>query len=156
MSEQISKIATEVADEVRKLPPARLPSSDYFVAAHHSLAEATYSGRDEEFSTARFREKMVLVSAWCQLAAAVGSDTILQERLRQDSLWGDEFDRKNTANDWHAYIAHYMSLAIRSQDYAKNMTKAAGIAQAAILMVDRYGRCAPRHYENLPRSGAKE
>jgi hypothetical protein len=38
----------------------------------------------------------------------------------------------------------------------KIQAKACGIAQAAILMIDRYGNCAPRHYENLPHSGAKE
>lgn len=158
VEEQISKIATEVDDAVRKLPPARLGSEEYFVAAHYSLALATYSGRNEEFSIAKFREKMVLVSAWCQLAASEDVVTILRERLRQDNLWGDEFDQKNTVNDWHAYVSHYMSLAMQSsvQDYCVNMVKAAGVAQAAILMIDRYGRCAPRHYENLPRSGAKE
>ena len=43
-----------------------------------------------------------------------------------------------------------------AQDYCENMVKAAGIAQAAVLMIDRYGRCAPRHYENLPNSGARD
>ena len=156
--EEISIIAGEVNGTVLLLPPARLGSEEYFVAAHHALSEATYSDRGEEFSIAKFRENMVLASAWCQLAAAEGVVTILNERLRQDRLWGDEFDHKNTANDWHAYVAHYMSLAMRSsaQDYAINMVKACGICQAAVLMIDRYGKCAPRHYENLPRSGAKE
>jgi len=149
----IAAIATTVADEVSKLPP----DTDYFAAAHKHLSLATYSGRDEEFSTEKFRENMVMVAAWCQLAARADTDTIIQERTRQDNLWGDEFDRKNTANDWHAYVGHYMSLAMRSsaQDYCINMVKACGIAQAAVLMIDRYGNCAPRHYEDLPRSGAK-
>jgi hypothetical protein len=154
----VRRIALEVSDQTHKLPPAPLPVTNYFVAAHNCLAKATYFGRDEEFSTAKYRENMVLASAWCQLAAGVGLSTIFLERDRQDKLWGDTFDRKNTANDWHAYIAHYMSLAMRSnaQDYVRNMVKAACICQAAVLMVDRYGAPAPRHYEGLPRAGAKE
>lgn len=158
MSTPITQIATEVADVARTLPPARLPDTDYFVAAHTHLAEATYVGRDEAFSIQKFRSNMVMVSAWCQRAADGVVAEIMAERRRQDEMWGDEFDQKNTANDWHAYVSHYMSLAMRSnaQDYCINMVKAAGIAQAAILMIDRYGQCAPRHYENLPRSGAKD
>jgi hypothetical protein len=158
---KIQAIAREVGDESSRLHGLyadRLFSHEYFIKAHNHLALATYSGRDEVFSTKKFRENMVLAAAHCQLAAGADGDTIMQERIRQDGLWGDEFDQKNTANDWYAYISHYMSLAMRShaQGYAVNMVKACGIAQAAILMIDRYGRCAPRHYEGLPKSGAKE
>ena len=155
--EQIKAIADEVGQEIRPgLPP--LSQARLYVAIGKHIALATYCGRNEEFSITAFRRNMLIASAYCQLASEERTETILNERLRQDRLWGDEFDQKNTANDWHAYVGHYISLAMRSsaQDYAVNMVKAAGIAQAAALMIDRYGRCAPRHYENLPRSGAKE
>ena len=157
MSEQIIAIAREVAAAANHLPPARVPDTDYFVAAHKHLALATYAGQRAEFTTEKFRKNMVTVAAWCHLAADTCSVTVAVERTRQDKMWGDNFDRKNTANDWHAYISHYMSLAMLSsaQDYQINMVKACGIAQAAILVIDRYGQCAPRHYENLPNSGAK-
>lgn len=156
--EQIRIIAAEVDDSVRKPDTARFSCEKYFVAAHQALSEATYAGRDEEFSFAKFREEMVLASAWCLLAADTGIEVILCERLRQDQLWGDEFDQKNTANDWHAYVAHYLTLAMRSsaQDYVVNMVKACGLCQAAVLMIDLHGSCAPRHYEDLPSSGAAE
>ena len=155
--EQIKAIANEVGQDIRP-GLLRLSQVEYYVGVGNHIALATYCGRNEEFSTTAFRCNMLIASAFCQLAANAETETIMAERLRQDGLWGDAFDQKNTANDWHAYVAHYMSLAMRSsaQDYAVNMVKAAGIAQAAVLMIDRYGRCAPRHYENLPRSGAKE
>lgn len=149
---QIELIAKEVAHLIRpSQTPARLGCEEYFVAAHNALSEAT---RDEEFSIQRFRAKMILAAAWCQLAADADSSMVIHERLRQDNLWGDEFDQKNTYNDWHVYVARYISHAMRSnaQDYQMNMVKAAAICQAAVLMIDRYGKCAPRHYE---RAGAK-
>jgi len=120
------------------------------------LAQATYCGRKEEFSVEKFRSKMLLVASYCLLASGEDIQSILAERLRQDKMWGDDFDRMNTANDWHAYIAHYLAKALRpNEHYSENMVKASCIAQAAILMVDRYGAPAPRHYENLPGAGAK-
>ena len=57
-----------IADEVRKtaliaVPPARFPSTDYFVAIATNLAEATYCGRKEEFSVAKFRKHMRLLES---------------------------------------------------------------------------------------------
>jgi hypothetical protein len=146
----IEQIANEVRDT--NVPEH---STDFFVAIVTNLAEATYVGRKEAFSNEKFRKHMRIASKYCLLAAAVDSDIIMNERLRQQKIWGTDFDRKNTANDWHAYVAHYISKAIRgnTQEYETNMVKACGICQGAMLMVDLFGHPAPRHYENLPGAG---
>lgn len=86
------------------------------------------------------------------------------ERDRQFRLWGDDFDAKNTPNDWAAYMIHYIAKATYAgrkeqftpEQFRENMMKVAVLAQAAVLMIDLHGGCAPRHYEDLPRSGANE
>ncbi len=85
------------------------------------------------------------------------------ERLRQEMLWGHEFDAKNTPNDWAAFICHYVGLATYSgckdeytpESFRANMLKVSALAQGAVAVIDAQGKCADRHYENLPRSGAK-
>ena len=89
---------------------------------------------------------------------------IMEERRRQIMLWGNNFDDKNTANDWASYILNYVAKAVYSgrqesytpEKFRLNMKKAAALCIAAIETVDRNGDCAPRHYEDLPRSGAKD
>lgn len=149
----IKKIADEVRDTALITRPKH--TTDFYVAIGTNLAEATYSGRKQEYSVARFRKHMRIAAAYCLKAAGVDSDIILQERLRQDKIWGTDFDRKNTANDWHAYVGHYISKAIRgnTQEYEINMVKACGICQGAVLIVDLYGGPAMRHYDNLPGAG---
>ncbi|MCK5604263.1 hypothetical protein KAR91_20410 [Candidatus Pacearchaeota archaeon] len=91
------------------------------------------------------------------------ANEVRKERDRQIRLWGTKFDAKNTANDWAAYIINYVAKATYAgrdetfspRDFRINMMKVAALAQAAVLMIDLNGGCAPRHYENLPRSGAK-
>jgi len=152
---QIMSIAVDVHNATAALYLDARDLNRVHVDISDCLAQATYCGRKEEFSVEKFRSKMLLVAAYCLLASGDDIDVVLQERLRQDKIWGDDFDRMNTANDWHAYISHYLAKALRpNQNYAENMVKASGIAQAAILMVDRYGAPAPRHYENLPGAGA--
>jgi len=149
----------QIADEVDRAGLIAIPDSNagFYVAIGQNLAAATYCGRKEEFSIIKFRKHMILAAAYCQRAASVREvGAVLTERLRQDRIWGDEFDRKNTANDWHAYVGHYISKAIQgdTKEYDINMIKACGICQAAVLMVDRHGGPAMRHYENLPGAGA--
>lgn len=89
---------------------------------------------------------------------------VQQERDRQVRLWGLKFDAKNTPNDWAAYIINYVAKATYAgrdevftpEQFRANMMKVAAIAQAAVLMIDLNGGCAPRHYEGLPASGANE
>lgn len=91
-------------------------------------------------------------------------EDIEAEVTRQLKLWGTEFDDKNTANDWCAYICNYVASGAyngRQEKYTperfqKHLKKAAALCVSAIVTIARNNDCAPRHYENLPRAGAKE
>lgn len=83
-------------------------------------------------------------------------DAIRNERLRQDQLWGTEFDDKNTCNDWATYAAHYATSAamptvagdpIDVDRFKVKMLKAAAICVAAIEACDRNDAPAKRHYD---------
>lgn len=90
-------------------------------------------------------------------------DELSDEISRQLKLWGIEFDDKNTANDWVAFIIYYLgqgSYSGRKELYSPekfqvNFKKAAALCLSAIVAVDRNGDCAPRHYEGLKNAGAK-
>lgn len=90
-------------------------------------------------------------------------DEVFSERMRQMRLWGNDFDDKNTANDWASYIMNYVAkgaYAGRQETYTpakfrECLKKAATLCIAAMEAIDRNGDCAPRHYEGLPNSGAK-
>ena len=90
------------------------------------------------------------------------NDIVIEEVKRAVKMWGVSFDDKNTANDWSAYITNYLGKATysgraeeyNSEKFKKNMAKAAGLCISAIAAVERNGDCAPRHYEDLPNSGA--
>ncbi|KKN77452.1 hypothetical protein LCGC14_0360110 [marine sediment metagenome] len=77
------------------------------------------------------------------------------ERNRQDGLWGNDFDDKNTPNDWVAYVNNYLAQGAydgRSEEYTVEkfriaLVKAATICVAAIEAIDRNGKCADRHYD---------
>ena len=91
-------------------------------------------------------------------------DYIRNEFTRQLSLWGTDFDDKNTANDWAAYISRYVNEGAYSgrqekytpKRFREHLIKAATLCVAAVAAIDRNGDCAPRHYEDLPRAGAKD
>lgn len=91
-------------------------------------------------------------------------DDLKMEVLRQLELWGVDFDDKNTANDWAAYICRYVTegayigrrtlyTPVRFREYLK---KAAALCISAMAAIDRNGDCAPRHYEGLPGAGSKK
>lgn len=66
--------------------------------------------------------------------------------------WDENFDDKNTANDWIAYIAHYASkgctLPFNGDTFRKAMVVTAGLAISAIETYDRNnGDMAKRHYD---------
>lgn len=90
------------------------------------------------------------------------TEEVEEEVSRQLKLWGTSFDDKNTANDWAAYVLYYVgqaSYAGRKEKYSpqkfqENLKKAAALCISAIVAIDRNGNCAPRHYEDLPNSGA--
>lgn len=78
-------------------------------------------------------------------------DQIELERKYQDKKWGDEFDRKNTVNDWATYINIYLSRAttmgVSKEEQRKAMVKVATLAVAALERFDENGGFAPRHYD---------
>jgi len=82
---------------------------------------------------------------------------------RQLKLWGTDFDDKNTANDWVAYICRYVAEGAYDgrqgkytpERFKEHLEKAAALCLSALITIDRNGDCAPRHYENLPNAGAK-
>ena len=94
-----------------------------------------------------FKEKHMDIDA---ILSAIGD-----ERDRQTQLWGDAFDDKNTANDWVAYICHYVSEGAYDgragkytpEHFRDNLMKAATLCVAAIQAIERNGQCAPRHYD---------
>ncbi len=83
-------------------------------------------------------------------------DEIEVERKRQDGMWGNEFDDKNTPNDWVTFITRYVSKAAEwnkvlpedtNHPYRTEMLKAAAICVAALEAYDRAQETVRRHYE---------
>ena len=79
-------------------------------------------------------------------------ELIRNERIRQDDLWGDEFDSKNTPNDWVAYVTRYAGLAVtmpwNPEEFEDKMLKVAAIAVAALEQSRKNsGKMPPRHYD---------
>ena len=75
---------------------------------------------------------------------------VQKERLYQKEVWGEEFDKRNTPNDWLAYIAKYLGQALTlpwdAQKFRKALIKVATLCFAAIENIDR-GTFVPRHYD---------
>lgn len=71
------------------------------------------------------------------------------ERYYQNERWGNDFDSKNTPNDWVAYISKYLGQAVTmpfdEATFRIQLKKVATIAVAA-LEQDAY---APRHYDKV-------
>ena len=92
------------------------------------------------------------------------TEGIEEEVSRQLKLWGVNFDDQNTANDWCAYICRYVSEGAYSgrqnqytpERFKEHLKKAAALCVSAIVAIERNGDCSPRHYEGLPKAGAKE
>lgn len=73
---------------------------------------------------------------------------IEEERTYQNARWGNDFDSKNTPNDWVAYIAKYLgqtvTMPFNDAVFRKQLLKVATLAVAA-LEQEKY---APRHYDS--------
>lgn len=79
-------------------------------------------------------------------------DRMKTEREYQVKKWGDEFDRKNTPNDWMAYILSYAGKAVTmpwNADTFKNMlVKVAALCAAAYEWCEQTdGNMPKRHYD---------
>jgi hypothetical protein len=74
------------------------------------------------------------------------------EREYQNQRWGEEFDNKNTPNDWLAFIGAYIGRAFTfpfdAIAFKKGLVKVAAVCFAAIEACDRAGGNMPkRHYD---------
>ena len=74
------------------------------------------------------------------------------EREYQEEIWGDDFDSKNTPNDWIAYIMSYAGRAVtmpwKPEQFRTFLVKVATICVAAIEWHDKTGGNMPkRHYD---------
>lgn len=81
-------------------------------------------------------------------------EDVFQELQYAREKWGEDFDRKNTANDWVAYINIYTGQAIKYpptdlERFRKSMLKVAGLAISAVRNLDLLGENFPkRHYDS--------
>lgn len=71
-------------------------------------------------------------------------DLISQERARQESLPGSEYDQKHSQNDWIAISTMYLSRAANrkhiptsKEEFTENLIKAAAVILAALEHADR-------------------
>ena len=76
-------------------------------------------------------------------------ESISQERDYQDEQrWGNEFDDKNTVNDWVVYANRYANMAASgARDPMEAFKKTAAICVAAMEAYERNGGFPPRHYD---------
>jgi hypothetical protein len=68
---------------------------------------------------------------------------IAEERVRQDSLFGSEWDRSNGPNDWIALLSHYAGESVKKKsrppsraDFEASLIKTAAVALAALETLD--------------------
>ena len=80
-------------------------------------------------------------------------EAIEAEREYQQRRWGNEFDHKNTPNDWIAYLTLYAGKAVTlpfdAHVFRTMVLKVATLCVAALEQDD----FAPRHYDSGDRIG---
>jgi hypothetical protein len=80
-------------------------------------------------------------------------EEIEKERAYQQDKWGNDFDEKNTPNDWVAYMSKYLGQAVTMpfdvEKFRTQILKVATIATAVLEQADY----APRHYDTGERAG---
>jgi hypothetical protein len=79
-------------------------------------------------------------------------DLIKSERNYQIKKWGDEFDKKNTPNDWISYIVQYTGKAVtlpwNANDFKIALVKVATLCMAAYEWCEKTNGSMPkRHYD---------
>lgn len=95
--------------------------------------------------------KLPFVPTPDDLARSAVLAEIRHERNYQTDKWGNEFDDKNTVNDFTAYITKYAgnaAFATCTADQRTQLVKVAALAVAAIETIDRNGKLADRHYDS--------
>lgn len=79
-------------------------------------------------------------------------EDIRKEREYQQHKWGDDFDIKNTPNDWITYIICYLGKAVTMPwnpcVFRASLVKVATLCCAAIEWCDKTnGKMPKRHYD---------
>lgn len=79
-------------------------------------------------------------------------DKMCEEREYQIERWGEEFDKKNTPNDWTAFITKYagqtVTLPWDAEQFQKQLVKVATLCAAAYKWCGRTdGNMPKRHYD---------
>lgn len=99
----------------------------------------------------QYRQRM-----WPHRGRARIFQAIEKERTHQDTLWGVEFDDKNTPNDWVTYMMYYLGQATAmdretrrfdGKRFREELLKAATLCVAALEAFDRNNGMPPRHYD---------
>lgn len=74
-------------------------------------------------------------------------EAIDHEREYQDGKWGEEFDSKNTPNDWVAYLVAYLGKAVtlpwKEETFRLMLVKVAALCVAAL----ERSNYPARHYD---------
>jgi hypothetical protein len=73
------------------------------------------------------------------------------EKLYQ-AKWGDDFDSKNTPNDWVSYIVKYLGQSVTlpwdAKQFRTQLIKTATLCLSAVEWCDKTnGNMAKRHYD---------
>jgi hypothetical protein len=104
------------------------------------------------------RQYYVWRKTMCQVCLDGRIEKILTEVglevKRAKQMWGEEFDQKNTQNDWNTYVNIHLSNAAKmgatAAEIEGGLRKAAGLLITAIDVFKQQG-FAPRHYEGQTR-----
>lgn len=77
---------------------------------------------------------------------------VIAEREYQDEKWGNEFDDKNTINDWATYInnytSHFTAMNATPKEKERALIKIAALTVAAFESAYRNKGFPKRHYDN--------
>ena len=81
---------------------------------------------------------------------------IEKEREYQNHKWGEDFDNKNTPNDWVAYMMKYLGRAVTTTPFERQAFHIAilKVVTLGVAILER-AEYAPRHYDDLNRAGIK-
>lgn len=133
----------KIAEEALLLTMNQEERSNFYFSVRGCLTLATSDAH-------AFRGCMLRASAIMMHHGKLTAADIVGERERQNQMWGIDFDRRNTANDWHSYVSHYLHIMESTSDpdeWKEALKKAAAICQAAVYCVDVHGAPAERHYD---------
>ncbi|RDJ35363.1 MAG: hypothetical protein DWQ19_11145 [Crenarchaeota archaeon] len=77
---------------------------------------------------------------------------LMRKEREYAAQWGDDFDAKNTPNDWVAYVTRYLGQTVTmpwdAKKFKEQMVKTATLCASAVEWCDRTnGDMAKRHYD---------